>query len=57
MKTLVDSSGWIEFFTGGSLADRYAAYLAPTSQIVTPTVVLELYGLRTLRFDLSETAV
>lgn len=44
MKILVDSSGWIEFFTGGSLAERYASYLTPTSQIVTPTVVLyEVY--------------
>ncbi|TAJ25989.1 MAG: type II toxin-antitoxin system VapC family toxin [Nitrospirae bacterium] len=41
---LVDSSGWIEFFTGGALAERYVSYLAPTSQIVTPTVVLyEVY--------------
>lgn len=44
MKILVDSSGWIEFFTGGPLAERYASYLTPTSQIVTPTVVLyEVY--------------
>ena len=44
MKVLVDSSGWIEFFTGGPLAERYASYVAPTSQVVTPTVVLyEVY--------------
>lgn len=44
MKVLVDSSGWIEFFTGGPLAERYASYLAPTAQIVTPTIVLyEVY--------------
>jgi toxin FitB len=30
MKILLDSSGWIEFFTGGQRADRYAAYLTPT---------------------------
>lgn len=29
MKTLVDSSGWIEFFTDGPKANHYAAYLTP----------------------------
>ncbi len=44
MKTLVDSSGWIEFFAAGPLADRYAAYLKGPSQIITPTVVVyEVY--------------
>jgi predicted nucleic acid-binding protein len=44
VKVLVDSSGWIEFFTGGRLAERYASYLAPGSEIVTPTIVLyEVY--------------
>jgi toxin FitB len=44
VKTLVDSSGWIEFFAGGPLADRYAAYLKDPSQIITPTVVVyEVY--------------
>ncbi len=44
MKVLLDSSGWIEFFTSGPLADRYAAYLNPRYQIITPTVVLyEVY--------------
>ena len=44
MKVVLDSSGWIEFFTGGPLAERYAAYLTPRYQIVTPTVVLyEVY--------------
>ena len=42
MKVVLDSSGWIEFFTGGPLADRYAAYLTPRYQLITPTVVL--YG-------------
>lgn len=41
---LVDSSGWIEFFTGGENAGRYGSYLEETSQVVTPTVVLyEVY--------------
>lgn len=42
--TLIDSSGWLEFFTDGRLARRYAAYLADLSKVVTPTVVLyEVY--------------
>lgn len=44
MKILIDSSGWIEFFTGGPLADRYGSYLAREGQVVTPTIVLyEVY--------------
>ena len=44
MKVVLDSSGWIEFFTGGPLAERYAAYLTSRYQIITPTVVLyEVY--------------
>jgi predicted nucleic acid-binding protein len=44
VKILIDSSGWIEFFTGGPLADRYASYLTPAAQVVTPTIVLyEVY--------------
>ena len=41
---LVDSSGWIEFFTGGANADKYGSYLEKASQVVTPTIVLyEVY--------------
>ncbi|MBS0172084.1 MAG: type II toxin-antitoxin system VapC family toxin [Nitrospira sp.] len=44
MKILLDSSGWIEFFTGGPLADRYAAYFSSRYEIITPTIVLyEVY--------------
>lgn len=44
MKTLVDSSGWIEFFSGGPLADRYTSYLKDPTQLITPTIVLyEVY--------------
>ncbi len=44
MKVLLDSSGWIEFFTDGPLADCYAAYLTPRYQLITPTIVLyEVY--------------
>lgn len=44
MKVLLDSSGWIEFFTGGPLAERYAPYLISRYQLITPTIVLyEVY--------------
>lgn len=41
---LVDSFGWIEFFTDGSLADKYFKYLKDQNKVVTPTIVLyEVY--------------
>jgi toxin FitB len=44
MKILLDSSGWIEFFTDGPRANRYVAYLTSRHQIITPTIVLyEVY--------------
>lgn len=44
MKTLIDSSGWIEFFTGGPLSNKYESYLDNASQLITPTIVLyEVY--------------
>ena len=44
MKIVMDSSGWIEFFTGGPLANRYAAYFAPRYDRITPTIVIyEVY--------------
>ena len=44
MKIVLDSSGWIEFFVGGPLADRYAAYLVSRYDLITPTIVLyEVY--------------
>jgi predicted nucleic acid-binding protein len=44
VKVLLDSSGWIEFFTGGPLAERFASYLTARHQIITPTIVLyEVY--------------
>ena len=44
MKVVLDSSGWIEFFTGGPLAERYAAYLTPRYQLITPPIILyEVY--------------
>ncbi len=42
--TLVDSSGWLEFFMGGPLAASYAAHLKDLPRVVTPSVVLyEVY--------------
>ena len=41
---LVDSVGWIEFFTDGPLATEYAQYLQKPSEVVVPTIVLyEVY--------------
>jgi predicted nucleic acid-binding protein len=41
---LVDSSGWLEFLTDGSLAETYAGHLQDLSEVITPTVVLyEVY--------------
>lgn len=41
---LIDSSGWIEFFTNGPLAAEYSKYLKDSAKIVTPTIVLyEVY--------------
>lgn len=42
--TLVDSVGWIEFFTEGPLAGEYAKYLQKPSELIVPTIVLyEVY--------------
>ena len=42
--TLVDSVGWIEFFTDGPRATEYAKHLQKPSEVVVPTVVLyEVY--------------
>ena len=41
---LVDSSGWLEFFTGGPLAGEYAKHLQNPSGVVVPVIVLyEVY--------------
>jgi predicted nucleic acid-binding protein len=43
---LVDSSGWIEFFTNGPLATRYAPFLSAEHEVLTPTIVVyEVYKL------------
>lgn len=37
---IVDSSGWIEYFTERPLAQVYAKHLKDLSKIITPTIVL-----------------
>ena len=50
---VVDSSGWIEFFTDGPLAAQYAARLRSLTSVVMPVIVLyEVY--KRLKRDLSE---
>ena len=44
MRLLVDSSGWIEYFSGGPLAERYGSYLGRPAELITPTIVVyEVY--------------
>lgn len=41
---VVDSSGWIEFFTDGPRAEAYGRYLKNPDNLLTPAVVLyEVY--------------
>jgi predicted nucleic acid-binding protein len=41
---VVDSSGWLELFADGPLAESYAAHLADLAQVSTPVIVLyEVY--------------
>jgi toxin FitB len=41
---LIDSSGWLEFFSQGPRVLKYADYLKDLSQIITPTIVIyEVY--------------
>lgn len=52
---VVDSSGWIEYFTDGRLADDFAPYLEDPAEVVTPTIVIfEVY--RVIRRQRSEEA-
>ncbi len=52
---LVDSSGWIEYFTDGPLADEFAPYLENLAEVITPTIVIfEVY--RVIRRQRSEEA-
>jgi predicted nucleic acid-binding protein len=50
---VIDSSGWVEFFTDGPLADEYAKRLRNLTSVLTPVIVLyEVY--KRLKRDLSE---
>lgn len=50
---VVDSSGWVEFFTDGPLADEYASRLRKLSTVITPVIVIyEVY--KRLKRELSE---
>jgi len=50
---VIDSSGWVEFFTDGPLANAYAAKLRNLAAVVTPVIILyEVY--KRLKRDLSE---
>ena len=37
---VVDSCGWLEWFTNGELADRYRPYLADQGNLIVPAFVL-----------------
>ncbi|MEI6675259.1 MAG: type II toxin-antitoxin system VapC family toxin [Verrucomicrobiota bacterium] len=44
MPTVVDSSGWIEFFVGGSNADRFEKVIENTEDLVVPAIsITEVY--------------
>ncbi len=41
---VVDSSGWIEFFSDGPKADAYARFLKEPAKVATPAIVIyEVY--------------
>lgn len=41
---IVDSCGWLEWFTNGDLADRYEKYLADQHNMLMPAIILyEVY--------------
>ncbi len=55
MNVLVDSCGWIEYFTSGALADKYEQYIANANKRThfTPTIVLyEVY--KRVKLELGE---
>lgn len=53
MTVIVDSSGWIEFFTNGPHAAEYATYLKNPAGLTTPTILLyEVY--KKIRRDRTE---
>ncbi len=52
---LVDSSGWLEYYTGGNRANDYAPYLEEAANLITPAIVIfEVY--KWIRRERSEEA-
>lgn len=44
MSSVVDSSGWIEYFSGGSRASAFEGHLERKSDLIIPTLVIyEVY--------------
>jgi toxin FitB len=49
---IVDSCGWLEWFSGGSLAEVYGKHLTATDQLLVPGVVLyEVYKILKREID------
>ncbi|RJP80026.1 MAG: hypothetical protein C4522_08575 [Desulfobacteraceae bacterium] len=41
---IVDSCGWLEWFTDGDLADQYKPYLSDQDNLLIPAIILyEVY--------------
>ena len=44
MILIIDTSGWIEYFTGGTLQDKFKSHIEGTGPLLVPTIVLyEVY--------------
>ena len=44
MPTVVDSSGWIEFFVGGTNADRFEKAIENVAELIVPAIsITEVY--------------
>lgn len=39
MKVIVDTCGWIEWLTDGTLADEFAVYLSELNELIIPTSI------------------
>ncbi len=59
MSVLIDSSGWIEYFTDGSKAEKYKVYVEssePETHITSSIVIYEVYK-KLKKFSGEETAL
>jgi len=53
MVIIIDSCGWLEWFTDGKLADTYQKYLADQDNLLVPAIILyEVY--KVLKREVSE---